>query len=152
VPSHELHPVVLDDLGLVPALELSASRISKQTGLSIVVNADGVCRSPAAVESCVYRAAQEALTNVVRHAQATEVTITLERTGDLLVCTVRDNGIGFSESSQRAGGNAGLGLMGIRTRLKRLNGSLEIKTAPDEGTALVIAVPVATPNRSSDVY
>jgi signal transduction histidine kinase len=142
--SHELHPVVLDDLGLVPALELSASRVSKQAGLSIVVKADRVGRSPAPVETCVYRAAQEALSNVVRHARATEVTITLERTADALVCTVRDNGVGFSEPERRpGGGSGGLGLMGIRNRLKGLNGTLGVKSAPAAGTELVITVPVA---------
>jgi signal transduction histidine kinase len=93
------------------------------------------------VEIALYRILQEALTNVVRHAQATRVDVLLERRGDRIIAVVEDNGIGFDP--ERAMRNGHLGLFGIRERVEQLGGTLILESAPGSGTTLVVEVPDA---------
>src|SRR5207237_7388692 len=90
-----LRPTVLDDLGLKPAIEFLADGISKRTGRSVVVTASIGRRLPGPVETAVYRIVQEALTNMIKHAQATQAVVHLVRHPDALVCSIADNGCGF---------------------------------------------------------
>ena len=140
--SHELRPTILDDLGLLPALEFLAVRVTKRSGLSITVQGSTEGRLAASVETAFYRSVQEALTNAARHAQATRVDVEIRHVEGAVLCTVRDNGVGFRVStilSRR--GDRGLGLIGIRERADALGGTLEIKSAPGQGTELLIAIP-----------
>lgn len=141
--SHELRPTVLDDLGLVPALEFLAEGVSTRTGLSITVEGPTTGRLPLAVETALYRTVQEALTNVTKHAQAKSVSVQVKRENRRLRCTIRDDGIGFDVSAVQARkGERGLGLIGIRERLDALGGRLQITSAPGRGTELAITVPL----------
>jgi signal transduction histidine kinase len=142
--SHELRPLVLDDLGLVPALRALADGLSRRTGVRIRIESTLPRRPPGNVEMALYRVVQEALANVVRHARARTATVrlTLEGKGRLR-CAVRDDGAGFdvgSLLSRREEG--GLGLLGIRERLKAVGGSLLIDSVPGLGTELAALVPL----------
>jgi two-component system sensor histidine kinase UhpB len=141
--SHELRPTVLDDLGLLPALEFLADGVSKRTGLRISVKPAQNIRLPAQVEVALYRIVQEALNNISRHAQASHVRIRLKNNGNVVHCYVFDDGVGFDPTSlaQSAGGG-GLGLVGMRERLQALRGDFRIESAPGRGTKLHISVPL----------
>lgn len=142
--SHELRPTILDDLGLVPALEFLADGVSKRTGLPIAVEGFKGGRLPPSIETALYRIIQEALTNVMKHARASRVHIRLRRTRKAVRCSVADDGIGFRASDPLSGvKERGLGIIGIRERLNALEGSLRIISAQNRGTELQITVPIA---------
>lgn len=141
--SHELRPTILDDLGLVPALEFLAEGVSARTGLSVTVDGPTTGRLPLAIETALYRTVQEALTNVTKHAQAKSVSVQVKRENRRLRCTIHDDGIGFDVSAVLARrGERGLGLIGIRERLDALGGRLQITSAPGQGTELAITIPL----------
>ncbi len=140
--SHDLRPTVLDDYGLVPALQSLAERFSKRFGTPVSVDSKPMPRLTKTTEAAMYRIAQEGLNNVARHAKATRVHIRLWMSPGELHCRIRDDGVGFDPAAlPRASKNA-LGLIGIRERLNVLGGSLEILSAPQQGTELKIEVPV----------
>jgi len=140
--SHELHPVALEDSGLVAALELLASRITKQTGLRIVMNTSLSGRLPEEIEACLYRSIHEALTNSLKHADATEVTVNLAQADDVVSCAIRDDGVGPPASNISADNRDGVGLAGMRARLRELRGSLHVHALAGSGTEVIISVPV----------
>ena len=138
--SHDLRPTVLDNLGLVPALEFLADKVAKRTRLKILVTGDAGPRLPAAVETALYRIVQEALNNAVKHAHASSIKIELQRTPLKVSCSVRDDGLGFDAHRQPAG--QGLGLIGIRERLNALGGSLHLITEAPCGTTVQADIPL----------
>jgi len=143
--SHELRPVILDDLGLVPALEFLAEGVTTRTGLHIEVKGLLEDRLPRPMEMGLYRIAQEALSNVAKHAQAANVTIHLQREPKMIHMIVRDDGVGF-DASYRVGGRRppGLGLIGIRERIAALGGNVQITSAPSQGTEIRVSIPLET--------
>jgi two-component system, NarL family, sensor histidine kinase UhpB len=141
--SHELRPTILDDLGLLPALEFLADRVAKRSGLAVTVRGEAGDRLTPPAETALYRSVQEALTNVMRHAHATRVDVEIRRGEDAIQCSVRDDGAGFDvPTALSRRGQRGLGLTGIRERAGALGGTLVIQSAPGKGTELVIAIPV----------
>jgi signal transduction histidine kinase len=137
--SHELHPTMLHDLGLVPAVRLLADGVSKRSSLSIWVEATLDGRLPTTVETALYRIIQEALTNVTKHAQAENVWIKLDGDAPRICCSIRDDGVGFDVRAPR--GQKGLGLIGIQERLSAIGGTLQITSEPGKGTLLLVTVP-----------
>lgn len=141
--SHELRPTILDDLGLLPALEFVADGVSKRSALSVTVKGSITERLRPVIETALYRIVQEALTNVTKHAKATCAAVQVEREGRVVRCSVRDDGVGFDVSAASARrGEQGLGLIGIRERLDALGGTLQIASTPGQGTELVITIPL----------
>lgn len=141
--SHELRPTVLDDLGLVPALRFLAAGVSARSGISIGVDSSMSERLPAVVETTLYRVVQEALTNVAKHARASQVTVRLERTDQVIRCAVRDDGVGFNVPAVFGkNANHGLGLIGMRERVNALGGTVVINSQPSQGTELILSIPV----------
>lgn len=141
--SHELRPTILDDLGLLPALQFLAEGVSRRSGLAIDVTGNTGGRLPPALETALYRVTQEALTNVTRHARARHASVRLERSADEITCRIRDDGRGFDASAAAAPlPGRGLGLEGIRERVRTLGGQVEIHSSPGTGTELVVRVPV----------
>jgi two-component system sensor kinase len=137
----DLRPAMLDDLGLVPAIEHLLHDFSQRTG--IVVGLDATAgeidfREP--LTTSVYRMVQEALTNVARHARATEVRVTIRIEGDHLTVSAWDNGIGISAA--RLQGGKSLGVLGIKERARTLGGGADVRGAPEGGTVVEIRVPV----------
>ncbi len=141
--SHELRPTILDDLGLGPALESLAESTSTRAGLSIEVHHSQRERYSAKVETAAYRVIQEALTNIVKHAQAQHVEIRVSRVGKHLQFAVKDDGVGFDAPAVLAGAaRGGLGLIGIRERLNAVGGTLQIDSAAGRGTTLRVRIPM----------
>jgi signal transduction histidine kinase len=135
----ELRPSALDDFGLVPAVERLASTVSEQSGTVVDVEAQlGAARLPAETETVLYRIVQESLTNIVKHAAAARVSITLVRKGGSAVVVVEDDGSGFDPSGLRVGA---LGLSGMRERVALVGGRLTVESSPGAGTTLVAEVP-----------
>lgn len=141
--SHELRPVVLDDLGLVAAIEFLAQGVSKRAGFPIAVDGSTMGRLPPQIETALYRIVQEALTNVTKHARSTRVNIRLGRKDRRVRCSVQDDGKGFDVDAVFGGrARRGLGLLGIRERVNALGGTLQITSAPRQGTELSVTIPV----------
>jgi len=138
----DLRPVMLDDLGLAPALEHLLHDLSQRSGLIVGLNTDESLpdfREP--LSSSLYRMAQEALTNVVRHAEASEARVEMRIEGDDLVLTVRDNGKGFDP--EIAEKKKSFGIMGIRERAHTLGGRASIARLEAGGTLVEVVVPIA---------
>ncbi len=141
----DLRPAQLDDLGLVPALRWYIQQYqARQPSLSAVLLADRTLpRLPAQHETVLFRIAQEALTNVARHARATEVTVTLSQTADDICLEVSDNGTGFDTSAPpRHEPRSGLGLVGMRERVALIRGDLLVESQPGHGTRIVVKLPL----------
>jgi signal transduction histidine kinase len=133
-----LRPSMLDDLGLIPALEWQAREVSRRSGIKVKVTAENVPDSlPDALRTCIYRVVQETLHNVSRHSGAKNVLVSVQQAGDSLVLTVKDDGSGFDPEKTR-----GLGLLGMEERVKQLGGRLEIQSQPGHGTVLRATLPI----------
>jgi signal transduction histidine kinase len=140
--SHELRPTILDDWGLLPALKFLAEGVTARTGLFIKVEGESAPALSPLLATTLYRIVQEALTNVTRHAKATQVKVTIQHELQTLRCSIKDNGVGFDVSSLSARtGERGLGLIGIRERLHSVGGSPSLVSTPGRGTELVITIP-----------
>lgn len=138
--SHELRPLILDQFGLVPALNLLASGVRKRTGLALVLETGEMPALDRMTETAIYRIVQEALANVLRHAGAGEAEVTLQIWHGNVQCTVSDNGCGFDTAAKGAG--SGLGLLGIRERIAAMNGRCSIVSAKGKGTRVQVELPV----------
>jgi signal transduction histidine kinase len=141
--SQLLHPAMLDDLGLPAALEWYLKGFSRRTGIRAELLQDRMeTRLPAAVETCVYRVVQEALTNVARHSGAQSCRVYLQRLPHTILLTVEDDGSGIPAALPSGGGRPGLGLLGIRERATDLGGTLTIESQAGKGTRLTVELPV----------
>ena len=141
--SHELRPTILDDLGWIPAIRFLAEGISKRANLPIHIDAAVPGRPPSAVETTLYRIVQEALTNAVKHAKASNVWIRAWREDLVLCCSIRDDGGGFdSGQTHAARGRKGLGLIAMQERVTAIGGTLHIESRPGHGTELSIRLPL----------
>ena len=137
----ELRPSALDDFGLVPAVERLASNLSEQSDLVVDLEARlGDRRLPPEAETALYRIVQEGLTNVVKHAAAHRVSITLVRKEAAAVVVIEDDGQGFDPEAVRAGA---LGFTGMRERVELVGGRLTVEASPGAGTTLVAEVHIA---------
>lgn len=150
----ELRPSILDDLGLVPALERYIHTCAARYRLSVdlqTVGLDGV-RLPPAVETALYRIIQEALTNVVRHARARQVSLLLEVRGGSVVAVVEDDGCGFDAECLMNGplSERCLGLHGMRERAELLGGTLTVESSPGRGTSVFVEVPLEGQNEGRE--
>ena len=139
--SHDLRPMILDDLGLMAALDVLAERVSARTGLWIKVEGQREERLSPAIETVLYRIVQEAFNNVNKHAHASMVTVVVRREARRVWCSVRDDGVGFDPGTARSTVK-GIGLIGIRERLATLGGALSIDAAPGRGTELRVTIPL----------
>ncbi|PYM87792.1 MAG: hypothetical protein DME08_28490 [Candidatus Rokuibacteriota bacterium] len=140
--AHELRPTVLDDLGLLSALEFLSQGVIKRTGLDVRVEGSTAGRLDPIIETTLYRVVQEAVLNVVKHARARSVIIRVEHGPTHIRCSIRDDGVGFDAGGQPKGPR-GLGLLGIGHRVETLGGRLEIRTRLGQGTTLVVGIPVS---------
>ncbi len=135
-----LRPSMLDDLGLVPALEWQAREVSKRTGLRVQVTADeNASELPDEHKTCIYRVVQEALHNCARHAQAHNVTVEVLQQPSQILLSVVDDGHGFDARRVR-----GLGLVGMEERVHHLGGALRLKSQPGSGTTIAVVLPLAS--------
>jgi two-component system sensor histidine kinase UhpB len=139
----QLGPSVLEDLGLCSGLEWLADRVREETGLRVELELlceDSNISAPLAI--AIFRVAQEALTNIVRHAKATHVTLRLTDDEGTLGLDIVDDGIGFDVAHARARPAASIGLFGIAERVALVGGIFEIDSTPRVGTRLHVRVPM----------
>ena len=139
--SYRLHPSMLEDLGLIEALRAECDRVARSAPLRERLDSPAVPdHLPADAALCMFRVAQEALRNVARHANASDVDVSLQPTGGGLELAVRDNGAGFDDA--QADRPASLGLASMRERVQLLGGRLEVDSNPGHGTAVVAWLPL----------
>ena len=136
----DLRPLMLDDLGLVPAIEWLVSNFSQRSGVATTLKADEELELREPYATAVFRIVQESLVNVGKHAAATEATVSIEQVGDAVELVVQDNGKGFVTSAPRK--PQSLGLLGLRERAQLLKGSFSIDSAPGEGTRVSVRIPM----------
>ena len=144
--SRLLHPPMLDDMGLVSALDSYLSSFGERTGIRADLVHDGMSERPAPeIEICLFRIVQEATTNIARHASAAACRVYVQRLPASVVLTVEDTGRGFDPQLRRPGRDDGLGLLSIQERVADVRGTFRIESAPGRGTRLYVEVPAATP-------
>jgi signal transduction histidine kinase len=145
--SHELRPTILDDMGLLPAIEFLADGISQRWGIPVAVRGTVDGSLPLPVETALYRAAQEGLTNVARHAQATHAEVTVQHSPHVITCMVRDDGKGCDPAviASASHGRRGLGLVEIRERMAALGGTLRLASQGEQGTEFTVEIPLEAP-------
>ncbi|WNC14474.1 ATP-binding protein [Brevibacillus brevis] len=138
----DLRPMALDDLGLVPTLQkyiqTCEDRIESSIDL-VVFGVEPPLRS--SVKAAIFRLVQECLNNVEKHARATSVQVKLEFVQDSLSLVVKDDGVGF-DLEQRMMGGGSFGLLGMKERVQLLEGSVEVQSAPNEGTKVIFQIPL----------
>jgi signal transduction histidine kinase len=136
----DLRPVALDELGLVPALRQHLARCEHENDLAVEFVADEGERLPAPMETALFRIVQEAVNNVLRHAQAQHATVTLNRHPEQIEVHIVDDGQGFDINLSRSGRH--VGLWSMRERVEQLGGNLEVRSASGRGTTVTAVVPL----------
>jgi PAS domain S-box-containing protein len=141
--ARKLRPALLDDLGLIPALQAFIKSFTKQTGVRAGLTAfAAVERLDSAKRTVFFRVAQEALTNVARHAQASQVEVIIQKLQDGICMIIKDDGKSFQVDRVMHGkGRKHLGLLGMRERLEMVSGSFEVESAPGNGTTITAKIP-----------
>lgn len=143
--SLSLRPAILDEAGLVPALRWYVHQYTRRLNIAVEFEAHGFDgRLPVEMETALYRVAQEALTNVARHAHASRVRLRLEQTASAVRATIEDDGRGFDPAAVAAVGTGprGAGLLGMQERVAALGGSVRIQSVPGQGTRLTVELPL----------
>ena len=141
----ELRPVLLDDLGLVAAAQKYIANYSKQYNIVMHVEFNNLSRERFAteVEITLYRIIQEALTNIVKHAKASEVWVSLHKTQTKLMLIINDNGVGFNiELFKSTHSRVSLGIYGMGERVALVEGIFDIKSAIGQGTKIFVEIPL----------
>lgn len=139
--SHELRPRVLENAGLKGAVEFLVDSVMQRTALQVDLRYELSDRPAGVIETALYRCVQELLNNITKHAHASQVHLVLLDEGDMIVCEVRDDGVGFDATEAAVQGGKQLGFLGIRERLAVLDGTVTIKSKRGEGTSVRIHVP-----------
>lgn len=143
-----LRPSMLDDLGLIPAVQWQAREVSRTSNIYVQVQADPIPEDlPDEHKTSIYRIVQEALRNVVRHAHAKSARVRLSQEAEHLVLTIQDDGQGFVPERDR-----GLGLLGIQERVTHLRGRFSVESSSGEGTLIRVELPLVSPPAPLDVF
>lgn len=136
----DLRPMLLDDLGLVPAIEWLVVNFTQRCGVACKLSADEALELQEPYATAVFRIVQESLANVAKHAGATEVAVVIAKVPRAVTLIVQDNGCGFSPTAPRK--RQSLGLMGLRERAELLGGRVAIDSAPGHGTCVEAHIPL----------
>lgn len=140
--SLRLRPSILDDLGLRPALEWQAEQLTERTNIRVQIEGDlPDARLPTELETVFFRVAQEAMTNIMRHAQAKSVSVELSCSGAETTMSVCDDGVGFDPTTITTKRTGGLGLPGMRERVELVGGTLKVESSPGKGTRVFLSCP-----------
>jgi two-component system sensor histidine kinase DegS len=136
-----LHPMMLDDLGLIPTLRLYLQEFEGKTGIKTIFNLTGQeKRLPSRVEIVLFRAIQELLDNVHRHSRASQVQVSIDITGNRVKAIVEDNGVGFDVEAVLPSG--AIGISGVRENIEALGGEMSVESAIGRGTRVAMDVPI----------
>jgi PAS domain S-box-containing protein len=139
----DLRPLLLDDLGLMPAIEWLVQNFTQRSGIPCELIADEELELPEPYATAVFRIVQESLQNVAKHSKASGVEVSMARIGPEMTLKVQDNGVGFATSTARKPNS--LGLVGLRERAQLLKGSVSIDSVPGRGTTVQARIPVREP-------
>jgi signal transduction histidine kinase len=146
--ARDLRPPVLDTLGLKVAMQTYCTEFTRRTHLPVIFEADAsLPQFPDIYDITLYRVLQEALTNIIKHAQGSQVWVDLSTEDDFVNLTVQDNGIGFSEEESKSNG---IGLTGLRERITIAGGTLNINSTPKLGTILSAQFPLSNPVKAKE--
>jgi signal transduction histidine kinase len=143
--ARELRPTVLDDLGLIPALHSFMKSFAKRTGVhaNLTTFAVKIDKLDAAGRTALFRVAQEALTNVARHAHASRVEVNIQKLPGCICMKIKDDGKSFNvEHALHANGGKHLGLLGMRERLEMVGGKFVVESSPAKGTTIQAQIPL----------
>jgi two-component system, NarL family, sensor histidine kinase DegS len=146
---------VLDDLGLIPALNTLLKNFSEETSIRVSLSAVAAVEQVDGDKSTVlYRVAQEALTNIVRHAHASRADVKIQKLDDAICMTIKDDGKGFRHEHVLHGKKKNrLGLLGMRERVQMVRGSFVVHSAPGKGTTIRVQIPFAeVPRRGEGLF
>ena len=146
----ELRPTALDDLGLRAALANYVQDWSNRVGIPAKLHSSGLLddRLPSDAETALYRIAQEALTNVAKHARAGNVGVILERRDDSVMLIIEDDGVGFDPEAG-GGGGQGFGLLGMQERAGLVGATVEIESSTGQGTTVLVRMPAGARTSSA---
>jgi len=140
--SRQLHPSILDDLGLVDAVESECNSFTHREGIKVNYKPNSVQATvPKDVALCIYRIIQEGLRNIGKHAQATEAHVSLIGKGDIIDLSIQDNGRGFDTKEVKK--KPGLGLDSMEERVRLIQGEMTVKTKPGQGTVIKVRAPLS---------
>jgi len=140
--SHLLHPPLLDEIGLESALAVFTDGFGKRSGITVTLSVSpDLGRLPGDVETALFRVVQECLLNVHRHSNSAVADVNLSRENDEIKLQVRDAGVGMTPPEDRDGLGYGVGLLGIRERIRQLDGKLEVVSSKGNGTLVVATIP-----------
>lgn len=143
--SRQLHPTILEDLGLVRAIESEIAAITKRDALDIIFSREAVPENiPKEISLCLYRVIQEGIRNIIRHAGVDRCTLWLQVIDNALSLTIQDDGVGFDRGEVR--NKPGLGLSSMRERVQLVRGDFAIDTQPGQGTIIKVCVPLRKEN------
>jgi signal transduction histidine kinase len=132
---------MLDDLGLVPALQWQAREVSKRTSVRVKVAAEGISEDlPEEHKTCIYRIVQEALHNCMQHSGASIVRVTVQQESSRILLAIQDDGKGFDAQQER-----GMGLLGMQERVSHLGGTFSVESLPGNGAIVCIVLPLTNP-------
>jgi len=135
-----LRPSMLDDIGLGPALEWQGRQFSRRADVPVTVQVDGRLDDlPEEHRTCIFRVVQEALTNCARHSKARNIRVSVYGQPDRVRATIQDDGVGFDPEKPFG---VGIGLLGLRERVRELSGSVSIESQARKGTILSVELPV----------
>ena len=139
--SSELRPSLLDDLGLVPAIEWQLREFEKHSGLEIeFIEPEEEIAIPESIKTGLFRIVQESLTNVARHADASKVKVRLQQKGDMFILSIEDDGKGFNKI--QTDNKRTLGILGMQERTAMMGGTYHIEGKPGKGTIVLVTVPL----------
>jgi signal transduction histidine kinase len=148
--ARELRPAVLDDLGLIPALHTFLKDFSARTGVHVDMTASSqVEQLQISHRTALFRVAQEALTNVARHAGASRVEVSLRHRGESVMLTIKDDGKSFNAERAFNSGSKRLGLLGMRERVEMIDGTFSIESSPGLGTTIQVQIPLVMPKKAT---
>jgi signal transduction histidine kinase len=140
--SRQLHPSILDDLGLVDAIKSLCVGFSEQEGIPVEFTPEDLPENlPKDLSLCLYRITQESLRNIAKHACSKEAHITLAANNGSLLLSIQDSGVGFDPAQAR--GRPGLGLASMEERVRLIQGSLSVQSGPAQGTTIEVRAPLA---------
>ncbi|MEN9936824.1 MAG: hypothetical protein RLZZ387_3403 [Chloroflexota bacterium] len=147
-----LRPAALDDLGLGVALRIEVDQL-RASGWQIVFQEDpALGRLPALIETTLFRTAQEALTNIRKHAGTTRVAILVGRSVDTVYLVIHDWGRGYTPTSEQRKYGEQMGVIGMRERVRLLGGSCRIESIPDQGTSVTVEIPLPAGTSPGELY
>ncbi len=138
----QLHPSILDDLGLVDAIKSLCTGFSEQEGIPVEFTPENLLEDLTNdLSLCLYRITQESLRNIAKHAQAKEAHVTLDANNGSVILSIRDSGVGFDLAQARR--KPGLGLASMEERVRLIHGSLSVQSEPAQGTTIEVRAPLA---------